>query len=82
MPEPTTIESTPTAPEGSGSLDRLVRRSYYEPTGYLIWDDGKKLMQEWRYEESTWYGYWHTVKKTEWREVPQKVAPNDKVERR
>ena len=36
MPEPTTIESIPSVPEGSGSLDRLVRhhasiRGYRQP---------------------------------------------------
>ena len=53
----------------------LVRRSPGRPTGYMIWDDGK-LMQQFEYELSKWYGYWHTTRETEWLEVPTKKAPN------
>lgn len=53
----------------------LVRRGPGRPTGYMIWDDGK-LMQQFEYELSKWYGYWHTTRETEWLEVPTKKAPN------
>jgi len=53
----------------------MVRRCNERPTGYLIWDDGK-LMQQWEYTLMKWFGYWHTTRETEWREVQTKQVPN------